>query len=357
MPVTYTPNFQDPRVQRRVRQALGFARACFSENKSLAWSTRYIDRYFGESNKPLGHWLRQQLLVVTNEHYDMERGICKQYRLNAQGVQQVKAQLENDNLLTISVYDLAQEWTQQEFQDELSQRKFTYQDLSNRLWHPMQNLRREFKQQALKDAGFGYQYDIECCAPRLLWQHAYLHQDEPMDVVPEYIDAYIRDRNSIRQEIASQVDLDPSAIKVIVNALFSGAKLGCNPKFALYKMLNQDRARMTYLQQDPFITGLRQDIREMWQYIAPSMSRRTICDKNQRTRVVPLTSRDKWTRYFELERCVLNSVIDYMNLTDNQFFAEHDGWTCVREIDHDSLRNHVQNQTGFDIKLDLEILD
>jgi hypothetical protein len=355
--MTYTPNFQDPRVQRRVRQALGFARACFHETKSRAWSTRYIDRYFGAQQFPLGHWLRQQLLVVTNEYYNMDAGVCKQYRLNATGMQQVTAQLKNDNLLTISVVDLALEFAHKEFKDELSQRKFTYQDLSNRLWHPMQNLRREFKQQALKDSGFGYQYDIECCAPRLLWQHAYLHQDQPMDYIPEYIDAYIRDRNSIRQAIASQVDLDPSAIKVLINALFSGAKLGCNPKFALFKMLEQDRARMTYLQQDPFVTGLRQDIREMWQYIAPSMSRRTICDKNQRTRVVPLTSRDKWTRYFALERRVLDSVIDYLTLTDNPFFAEHDGWTCVNEIDQNSLRVHVQNQTGFDIKLDLEILD
>lgn len=350
MPQRYQPNFSDPRVQRRVLQALGFVKACFHETKSRAWSTRYIDHHFGAQQHPLGKWLRQQLLTVTNPHYSMDSGVCKQYCVRKEGVAQIE---EIMGLHTQStVISSPQQWAQNQFRDELSQRKFTYRDLSLRLWHPLQNLRRQIKQTVLAQNGFRHQYDIECCAPTLLWQHAYLHQHEPMDVIPEYIEALITDKTRIRQEIAQRVELDATAIKIIINAMFSGAKLGCNPQFALYKMLDQDRARMTYLQQDPFITGLRQDIREMWQYIAPSMPRRTIIDKNQRLRLVPLSSRLKWQRYFALERRVLDSVIDYMTLTDNQFFAEHDGWTCVNEIDQDLLRSHVRTQTGFDIKLE-----
>jgi len=354
--MNYTPNFNDPRVLKRIRRACGFARACFSESKPRAFSSRYINSVFGDINKSLGLWLRTQLLTTTNEYYNKDAGKCKEYILNRQGFDYIQQTISGSTICVAEVQAQVREWTQSEFQDELTTRVFDYKDLSNRLWHPLQNLRREAKQQTLREAGFVHQYDIQCCAPRLLWQHAYLHQEEPMDYIPEYIDAYINNRTGIRQQIADAVELDPSAIKVVINALFSGAKLGCNPDFALYKMLNEDRARMTYLQQDPFITGLRQDIREMWQYIAPSMPRRTTIDKNLKTRLVPISSKNKWSRYFELERVVLDSVIDYMKANEIQSFTEHDGWTTTTELDQDSLRDYVLTKTGFKIELEYEFL-
>lgn len=346
--MTYKPNFEDPRVRRRTQRALDFVYGCFSDKKSRSWSTRDIDRHFGQQQHQLSQWLRSQLLVVADANYNYLQGQCKRYQLNRAGYQSVQQQLGIPAQRT--------QWAAEQFQDELSQRQFTYRDLNNRLWHPLQNLRREAKQATLYDSGFRYQYDIQCCAPHLLWQHSYLDQREPWTEVPQYIDAYVQNRSQIRQQISHSVQLDTSAVKVIINALFSGARLGCNRDFALYQMLEYDQARMRYLQQDPFISGLRQDIRVMWRYIAPSMQRRTRLDQNNQQRLLPISSREKWSRYFELERAVLNRVIEYFNLRDIEFFAEHDGWTTVQELDECDLRDFVRTKTGYDIKLDREIL-
>jgi hypothetical protein len=352
--MTYTPNFADPRVIKRVQQALGFARACFNETKPRAWSTRYIDKHFGSQRNELSRWLRRQLLTTTTAWYSMDQGKCKEYTLNKPGYDAVSAQLKSDNHATISVYDLPLQWAQAEFKDELATKVFTYRDLKGRLWHPLQNVRREYKRTILAQANLKYQYDIQCCAPTLIMQHAQ-QQEDAMDEIPEYIDAYLKDRKGIRNTIAQQVELDPSAIKILVNALFSGAKLGNNSTFAIYKMLNGDRARIEYLKQDPFITGLKQDIKMCWDYIKPSMPRTSVRNKNNKEQLLPLSSKDKWTRYFSLERRVLNAVINYLNLNEIQFFAEHDGWTTNELLDQNELVEHVYKQTGFRIKLELEI--
>jgi len=354
MALNYSPNFNNPKVARRIRQALGFARACFNETKPRPWSTRYIDQHFGSQRNELSRWLRKQLLVNTNPWYSMDQGKCKEYILNKPGYDAVVAQLKSDNDATTSVYDLPLQWANKEFADELATKVFTYTDLKGRLWHPLQNVRKEYKRSILANANLKYQYDIQCCAPTLIMQHAQ-QQEDPMDVIPEYIDAYLKDRRGIRNQIAQQVELDPSAIKILVNALFSGAKLGNNSTFAIYKMLSGDQARIEYLKQDPFIIGLKQDIKMCWDYIKPSMPRTSVTNKNNKTQLLPLSSRDKWNRYFQLERVVLNSVIDYLNTNKIQFFAEHDGWTTDTELDQNELIDHVFQTTGYRIKLELEI--
>ena len=52
---------------------------------------------------------------------------------------------------------------------------------------------------------------------------------------------------------------------------------------------------------------------------------------------------------------VLGAITDYLTLTDNQFFTEHDGWSCVKEVDQQALIDFVRTKTGFNIQLDLEI--
>jgi hypothetical protein len=353
--MTYTPNFSDPRVKRKVKKALGFVRSCFSETTPHPWSTRYIDQHFGQSTTDISRWLRAQLLINTNPWWSMDHGKCKEYTLNRRGFDQVVELLQSDNVATINVCDLPVQWAQSEFKDQLATKVFSYTDINNRLWHPLQNVRKVYKREILASADLRYQYDIQCCAPTLIMQHAQ-QQEDPMDVIPEYIDAYLKDRTTIRYEISQRVELDPSAIKVLVNSFFAGAKLGNNPTFATYKMLEGDLARIDYLKQDPFICGLRKDIKMCWDYIKPDMPRTSVINKNNKQQLLPLSSKAKWFRYFFLERQVLDSVRDYLNLNDIQFFAEHDGWTTDKEVDQVALITHVVQMTGYKIKLDLDII-
>jgi hypothetical protein len=69
-------------------------------------------------------------------------------------------------------------------------------------------------------------------------------------------------------------------------------------------------------------------------------------------RKVPLNSKRKWARYFDLERRVLNSIRAYLKHTDNDCFLEHDGWCCKQEVDIDALVDWVYQDTGYFIRID-----
>jgi hypothetical protein len=348
--MSYQPNFNDPRVVARCRQALGFACAVMSETKSRSWSTRYIDEHFGQSTTDISKWLRKTLLICTDEfcrfNIPGKQGICKKYVLNKSGASYLREALKIDNIqLYPIVYDLAHA----QHAEELSTGNFTYNDKSNRLWHPLQRYRRQYRTQILADAGYAHDYDIECCAPTLIHQYA---QQCGMDLYLFALCRYLADRTAIRDELALALELEPAAVKEIINALFAGAVISKNSNTDIYDILNGDLARIEYLKQDPFITELVSDIRTCWDYIKPYMSRRTKTQSNGKQRLIPLTCKNKWHVYFELERVVINSVRTYLDMKSIRYFLIHDGWTCDREIDRKELENYVRDQTGYEIKFE-----
>jgi len=380
--MTYIPNWSDPRIRRRIKRAMGFASACISPIKEHSWSSLHLDKWFGKSSNELSKFLRNRLLICTDEHYSKLKNISKKYRLNLTGMSYLQSKLTDltEHIVqypcVIQVDKTGVEWAKEEFKDELSTRVFRYEHKSSRNWHPLQRAKRAVKRVVFRDAGLKYQYDIQCCAPRLLLQ--YSHQisevldpelvvgpqnnkrpawlQGPMDLWLSNMQAYLKDRTQIRTELALRSDISAEQAKEIINALFAGARIALHEDSAVYQLLEGDIAKIHYLKQDPFLTGLREEIKTMWEYIRPVMSKRTITTKTGQERLLPISSKQKWNLYFELEHRVLNAITDYLTLTDNQFFTEHDGWSCVNEVDQIALREYVMTKTGFDIRLDLEIL-
>jgi hypothetical protein len=98
---TYQPNFNNPRVVSRCKLALGFACGVMSENKSHPWSTRYIDKFFGNQRNDLSKYLRKTLLICTDEYYRYnsdDKNKCKEYRLNKEGVRSLLEALKTNNI-------------------------------------------------------------------------------------------------------------------------------------------------------------------------------------------------------------------------------------------------------------------
>jgi hypothetical protein len=373
--MAYTPNFADPRVKKRIKRAMGFAIACFSDVKERTWSTRYIDKYFGISSNSLSRYLRDTLLTCTDQHYSSLNHVSKKYKLNTTGVNNLQSMLTEPT--TTSVLQVKGiEWAKEEFKQELSTRVFKYTNKSNRNWHPLQRVRRDIKRSVFRDSNLKYQYDIQCCAPRLLLQYSQqipelLDPKElvgpqnkkrpkwcqgPMDLWLPNIQSYLADRTEIRNELATRADITPELAKEIINALFAGAGIALNENTDIYQLLQGDIARIHYLKQDPFVSGLRDEIKIMWDYINPLLQKRTYVTKTGQVKTSPKTSKQKWQLYFELEMKVLTAITEYLTGTNNKFFTEHDGWSCENQVDEIALIDFVRTKTGFDIKLDLEIL-
>jgi hypothetical protein len=211
-------------------------------------------------------------------------------------------------------------------------------------------VRTEFRQAVMAEAGYQWDYDIMASAPTLILQHA---QHLGMDLWLEHLQNYISNRTEFRQYIARVGDITEKQAKTLINALFCGARLGANRDYALFHLLDKNHSKVRRLKDDARLTGLRADIKTCWEYIEPSLARIEITSPvTGRTRKLPLSSKRKWVVYFGLERKVLNAVRDYLHLTDNPCFLEHDGWKTKNRVDVKQLVEFVRNTTGFSVQVE-----
>jgi len=379
--MSYEPKFTDKRIQKRIRSAYGFTKGALSTTEPHAWAKVVLDKHIGRTNDNLGNYLRNILLICTDSRYrfNIKKGEPKKYVSNQQGldylrdvlygscVQDFTHWVQNNgnkkNMISLTttspsvrlLFDhyCINKFVEEEYGVELQTLEFNYTDKSNRLWHPIQNIKKDYKKSIFASHHLNYQYDIDTCAPTLL--HQYSHKLD-MDLYLFALRTYLKDKQMIRNKIAKQLDVSPKIIKIIINALFCGARIGAGD-FAISKLLDHDIAKIQWLKQDPYITELRSDIKTMWSYIEPSMASATKTTKSGKERKVALSSKKKWQLYFELERQVLNEVQKYLRLTRNRYFLEHDGWATEHQIDEHELNEYIKHNIGFDVKFKMEQLE
>ncbi len=376
----YQPNIKDPRVLRRITRAHGYVINVFSEKTELSKSRKALDKQFGQYQDPLGKFLKDTLLICTDEHYSHNAKLSKKYILNKDGVNYTR------NLLLDNIDSIASPFTpperkhllsanlstrtklidefvviklaEQEYKLELETKDFVYDDISNRLWHGIQSMRSKYKKKLLNKYGMKYHYDIKACAPTLLYQHAqHLGMDEYLLSINDYLKnrTQWRDRLTVEGELLEEFGYGHKTSKILINALFCGARLGHSTEFALSQLLNNDYARIEWIKQDDDISALRKDIRSLWESIKPFMNRVQKMYPDGSKRMLAITSKQKWSVYFDLERQVLNAARRYLKKTNNNCFLEHDGWCTEKEIDVIDMQRYVLEITGFKIEVDSEV--
>jgi hypothetical protein len=351
----YQPNFNNPRVISRVQTAVDFCQKYIKENNSQWLSSRWIDKHFGMSTRPLSRYLRDKLLICVNDYYNKDAGITKRYRLNSSGLVEMK-QIIKDHVfvktvstqIQYSVTDLTLE-----LQQQLKTKDFQFNDTSSRLYNPLQNLSREQKRQVFGQTDFVYNYDIVCACPQLFLQQS---QKRGMDLYLFAVNDYIKNKRVIRERIARECDLDIQAVKVLINALFQGAYITHYRKSAVYQLVNGDSAKIEWLKQDQFLKDLRADIKEIWSYLRGMCPQRYKRDRLGRNRRLPISAITKTAVYRDLERQVLDQVIDYCRTKKIDLFPEHDGWRTNQQLDLVELTEVIRTNTGFDLDIDYELI-
>lgn len=350
----YTPNFNDKRVRRKLKSALGMTLGCISDDKSRPLGTRFIDKHFGQAQLPLSGWLRKQLLVCTKESYNMHSGRCKEYTVNPQGVKLIQ-EILYDGYTPTPVeqptynHELAVEWAEENF-DIHSE----YEDKSQRLWHPIQYLKKDTRNSYLAKLGMEIQYDIRTAAPTLLhqrsWEYSYGH-------VLDTIDYYINNKDLVRKKLASETGLPEKNIKALLNSLFAGASLGASPRFSCWDMCNKDKGIIEYIKQHDFVVPLRADINQMWEYLKPELPVTQITTQTGKTRNMQMTPKNKWHLYFCLERQVLNAIRSYLDLHQLEYVLIHDAFVSKKlPLGVSDLKDYIEKETGFKLDFDQEVL-
>jgi hypothetical protein len=317
--------------------ALQFVEQFVSKTTPNWLSTRWIHHTdnLGQANKPISDYLKNKLLICVDSYYNKETGKCKTYVQNVDGVNELKQAL--------GIKQLSAKITS-ELQTQLDTGEFEYNDSSDRLFNPLQNLPKQIKRNILSNNSYNYNYDIVCAAPTLLYQHA---QRQGLIKKLEFIEFYISNRTDVRNEICIKYNLDSKQVKQLINSLFLGAYLSLDHRTSAYKLLNGDYNKIKQLKSDQFLLELRNDIKSMWKSITPQMK----LDLNKKR----ISSRDKSSKYRELEREVMDVIKGELRRTKNKHLLQHDGWTCKEVCDINMLRSYVRSHTGFVIDIDWEI--
>ena len=95
--MSYNPNFNDPRTQKRIRSAYGFTKGALSTTEPHNWAQVVIDKHIGRTNNSLGNYLRGILLICTNSHYNKNTKLTKEYISNQQGLDFLRDILRGSN--------------------------------------------------------------------------------------------------------------------------------------------------------------------------------------------------------------------------------------------------------------------
>ena len=323
----YTPNFNDPRVIKRVKTALGFTNAMLKDTPKRM-SCRFIDKHFGMSSHKLSRYLRDNLIICVNNNYNKDTGVCKSYVANNSGRVYLNEMISNDVQCTMhsdAQVVSAIEWAQNTYADELESLNFTYKDKSHRLCNPIQNIRSDVRAELLAKQGLSYNYDISAAAPTLLYQYSMKCSGATGEVL-EHIESYIADKDVLRNKLALSTDLSTKVIKQLI--------------------------KMVFLQQHEDLTALRNDIKHMWSIIKVDANVRYYSDKFNKdgsNRKIRFGPKDKWNIYFQLERTVLNEIRSYLSLVRSKCFLEHDGFRTTHKIDTIDLQHWIQGGTGYNV--------
>jgi hypothetical protein len=168
--VTYEPNWKNPQVKRRAITVFSFVELFMSTWRGTEISANELREVFGGASNPLTIYLRNMLLVQVSNSYQIGQ-YSKIWCLNSKGFEKLKHHLnisnKGENPQGIVIADV---YVLEKFGNELATLNFQYNDSSNRLFHPLQNMKKEQKDDFWARHGLPFNYDIEACAPNILFQ-------------------------------------------------------------------------------------------------------------------------------------------------------------------------------------------
>lgn len=343
--MTYSPKFNDPRIVRAAKKALTFVEL-YTKSTAVDWiSSKELYKHFGNTTRPLGRWLKTQLLETRDHYFNPLTGACKKYSKRPEGVKLIK-QLINDPNFAPEI--------KPEIIDQINSGVFDYTEKSNRLFTAAQFIPRRIRDQKLNNAGYKYHYDIEAAAPRMLYQTA---QRKNPDLKLVHLEHYIENRSQVRDDISKNCGITKDQAKTVINAVLQGSYISKYRHSKLFMALNQDYGAVSRLQNDITTQNLVKDIKVLWSTLKCEFPVRYLTDKNGKTRSVRIDSKQKSGYYRDLEQQVGKIIRKILNKESLRYLWIHDGWRCDKVIDPALIESEVRRKTGLVIKLECTIYE
>lgn len=355
-PEGYFPNTRDPRIRKSIKRALDFVRSEMRPGKPRQLGIKkYIIPFFGQPQTNISKWLQSILLESWDSYYSKDAGVAMSFLMRPEGVSYLMELLGetpmNEEQEVASLLKAAYGSHKEQIIELMDDTKeISYAMKSDRKFNSLQNIRSDVRKPLFAAIGFKHNYDIQACAPTLLYQ---LALKKGAEFLPN-IEAYVGDRQALRSQLSKDTGISEETIKKILNAIFAGGKQGRSKWFSTTAMVGGDLGLAKALRDHSLIIGMKEDISAMWKILATEFIRRYGINKNGNPFTHSIKSGEKWGLYFSLEAMVQNAVSDYYTEKKIRVFLEHDGWCSKQAIDVVDLQNYIESKTGFKVKIDYE---
>lgn len=342
--MTYAPNLKDPRVQKRIRTAIGFVTSALDTTKPRPWSKTSLNKYLGHTHRDLGGYLRKRLIIPADTHYNHLTGKCKTYLLNEEGYRELINEssefikvFSTSNNLSVNKVEIAHDWATQEYGSSLESGVFEYDYKTHRHWHELQRMPNSLRNTVFLRHGYAWSYDIRCAAqsmilnltreyaPHTRFTTLELHQSNPRE---------------FRQQFAQEIGCTPKQAKQLLTARLAGARLGLRNSLA--HTLNHNLLQYQRLQNSEVFEAYTQDCKQAWNILRDNRE------------IEDLQCKTKWRKYFQLESTVMNVVRTELDKRYVKYFLEHDGWRCDSWIDPQQLKKTIQRKLNWWIDFEYE---
>jgi len=372
----YEPNFNDPRIQNRLYNAIGFVSAHLGD-RPRQLHTRLITEELGQ--RDLGNYLRQLLITTTDIHYSMLNGSCKKHTLNYEGVAKATSSLVDSRLLMRSTLPSSTnisnkehsyypsavqvketsikygfDWTIAKYKQELDSLRFNYNFNynDNRWHHGLQNVKKKTRTRVLASANLIHDYDIDSALPTMILYH---NKELGGELYPTILDLIIN-KQERREYLARELEIDLRTAKQLITAVFNGAKnLSPNGHSQIYNMFGgkdnklEATAKLDWLKESEWYLNLIQEIKQCWDTILPHYEHMRVYKPNGHKQ--PFVSSQKWHIYSLLEYKAATLIQSYLKSNNINYFWIHDGWTSDQQINKSDLETYLRKHTDMQLSI------
>lgn len=336
--MTYEPDWTNSRTKKpllkRLVTVLEWCKYTLDDQQYVPIHNDKLAEIFGIHSNPFSAWLMSKLLIKSQSY--SKGKVSKGYKLNTEGYAELELLVPDDNHLRTTLQEFEKNPYVKKHKEELDALEFTYTESSNRLWHPLQFIKRARKQEFWAPY-LPYDYDVEACAPTIIVQMAYTAGMKPR--FAEAIDNYLKNKDQFRARMMELTGLSYSDTKRLINSLFNGAKLIPHFECAAYELFGRDEEKLAAFAEDREIICLRGAINRCWKFIEEAYKMKL------------RSGSAKWAVYFKAERSILDVVIEELRKQGIKFFTEHDGFRTNVPVDQAHLLKVIKDRTGFELKL------
>jgi len=344
----YSPNFNNSNVVKRAVAALDWCDQFRIANREIRVSSTILREVFANKDRGLGKWLYSNLLRQVGTYQVGKHPYA--YILNREGYEKVS------RLIGRQIPSEAEVVTQR-YAPVLAGEPLEYRDNGQRRFHPIQNVRREVRRRVFEG---WWDYDIETCAPNLVYQYAAQHfrKFRWNDVVAEPFPAVLRlinDKVGVREHVATLTGLDIARSKDLLSMLFFRAV--CSPVSisGVFSALGNDPVALYKFLADDFIQAFRSDVKRMWEYAVwrDRYERPHQLDFLRAATQPPKrkVAQRRMAIYLSLERKVMDAMLDRLMSDKVTHVLMHDGFMSQTKVDAGELETAVEEVTGYKIRL------